>query len=78
MQGRWKLIDEGGRIELYDVEQDRIEHNNLAEVQTEVRQTLQAELSDFQQRVRPIGEESIAIPLDTETIEALKELGYGD
>lgn len=68
----------GGRIELYDTERDFYELHDLASEQIETRQALEAELRDFQERVHPIGEESIEIQLDPETIESLRILGYGD
>ncbi|MCA9040165.1 MAG: sulfatase, partial [Planctomycetaceae bacterium] len=51
--GRYKLIEEyeDGRVELYDLEQDLGEEQNLAEEQPELASRLQKELADWRSKV---------------------------
>jgi arylsulfatase A-like enzyme len=76
MQGRWKLIDEGGRVELYDIEADPSELVDVASSEEEVVDRLRLELVRFQQSTRPVGGETLDVRLDAGTVEALRELGY--
>jgi len=78
MRGRWKLILDRSRVELYDSEVDIEERHNVAGQHPEVRQSLEAALSEFRKATRQIDSERVDLQLDPETIEALRAIGYGD
>lgn len=78
MKGRWKLIDEGGRIELYDTETDAEELHDLALGRPDERRTLEAELEAFRVGVVPLDSETVEMRLAPDAVEALRELGYAD
>jgi len=78
MKGRWKLIHDRSRVELYDLEVDLEERENLALEHPEVRAALEAQLAEYREQTRPIESESIDLLLDPQTVEALRAIGYGD
>jgi arylsulfatase A-like enzyme len=78
MKGRWKLIDEGGRIELYDTESDAAELHDLALERPDERRALESELQTFRAGVAAVDHETVEMHLDPDTVEALRELGYAD
>ena len=68
-----------GSIELYDLERDRGEREDLASERTAVRARLQALVDDWLERERGL-RNSVAAgerrPLPTEAVEQLRDLGY--
>jgi arylsulfatase A-like enzyme len=76
VQGRWKLIDNLGSLELYDTLADPDEKRDLAGEQSEVVERLQLELSAFRDAASWGEGESAAVEVDEASIEALRELGY--
>ena len=51
--GRWKLVDNSGKIELFDLEKDRGEKNSLAPQNPEVAARMRASLEDWAKRNAP-------------------------
>ena len=47
MKGSWKLIQDGSRVELYDLSNDPRESHNLIRENDEVTKSLFAELAAF-------------------------------
>ena len=78
VRGRWKLIDNEGRLELYDTVADPDDRQNLAEAQPELVRELQAELVAFRDAASWGEGERTAVEVDEASIEALRELGYVD
>jgi len=80
VRGRWKLIDDEGRFELYDTSADPEEQRDLAGERPEVVAELLAELEGLREGATwgagtrtPI---EVQVEVDEESIEALRELGY--
>ena len=76
LKGKWKLIVERGRVELYNTRRDPQEHEDLASRYPAVRTELENVLAAYQLRVRSLGNETVEIGLDAEILEALEDLGY--
>lgn len=74
-RGRLKLI-EGGRVELYDVELDGKEANDLADKDTQAVADLSADLGSLLDRAGEGGQEAETPVLDEQTLAQLASLGY--
>jgi choline-sulfatase len=76
-QGRWKYIEapDEDRRELYDLEQDPREQNNLIEDEAQVAARLSALLADWAARTWRIDSEA-ASPLSPEVGAGMRALGY--
>ncbi|MBL7009276.1 MAG: sulfatase-like hydrolase/transferase, partial [Planctomycetes bacterium] len=82
--GRWKLISnqlssqliEKPRYELYDLEADPGERNNVAELHPEVVERLEAKIDAFRARSRPGASAEPAASMDQDVLAELRELGY--
>jgi arylsulfatase A-like enzyme len=74
----WKLIvSSAGEVELYDLQADPIESVNLAPEHPHLVRELSRELEGFKREVGPRFDPD-SRPLDSETLEALRSLGYVD
>jgi arylsulfatase A-like enzyme len=78
MKGSWKLIHDGSRVELYDLRKDPAERNDLIEEYPAQARELAEELKAYRERTVAIESEKVEVLLDPQTVEALRELGYGD
>lgn len=76
IEGNWKLLSGSEGEELYDLAADREEaFDRLAEAQ-DVADRLRLRLAELEARLSGGPPESVSIPLDPETQEALRALGY--
>jgi arylsulfatase A-like enzyme len=77
-RGDWKLIlnVESGGLELFNVVADPGEQENLADSEPENAQRLRDDLLRFLAGVAAVGTDSPHVPLDEETLERLRALGY--
>jgi arylsulfatase A-like enzyme/Flp pilus assembly protein TadD len=67
---------EAPRPELYDLLHDAGERSNVISTHSAVAATLRDQLSEYERKFAARGKSSAATPLDTETLEKLKSLGY--
>ena len=77
--GKWKLVLPAGvnpQYELYDIEQDRGENNNLAAIHPDIVEKLKAEYADWAQRNDVIDYNKLkGLPLVSPDIETIKRRG---
>ena len=78
MQGPWKYIHDGDRQELYDIDDDPQERDNVVGENAKIVGGLRKLLSEYRENTKPIGSDKVDLILDPETVEALRKLGYGD
>ena len=78
MRGKWKWIQDGERSELYDLVSDPDERHNRILDQPIVSRDLMRSLAVFREQTRRIPSQKVDVLLDPETVEALRELGYGE
>ena len=78
MKGSWKLIEDGERVELYDMANDIREVYDRMRHEPVVSAALTRSLSTFREETRPIDPQKVDVLLDPQTVEALRTLGYGD
>ena len=78
--GRWKIIRDAiaGRLELYDIELDPGETQNLAHQEPEQLRTLTRQLDRRLREVSAAGTSAKSRTLSEQETEALRALGYGD
>lgn len=74
VQEGWKLILGGERVELFNLRDDPMETNNLAEKAPDKVSELEALIRQFEANVK--SRPRTQAPLDEQDIEALKSLGY--
>ena len=77
-EGNYKYMhyERGRAFELYDLDKDPQEQNNLANIKTDKRQELEHKLSDWIQVHKPRYALSVKESLSKETIDRLRNLGY--
>ena len=78
MRGSWKLINDGDRIELYDTAADVHERHNRIREQPAISTSLANALAAFLEQTRPIDSQKVDVLLDSQKVETLRVLGYGD
>ncbi len=78
VDGPWKAISGGGKLELYNLRETRAEQEDLAAAHPAVADTLARRLEEFQRGAFSIENERIEVPLDREALERLRSLGYVD
>ena len=75
VSGRWKLISStSGKCELYDLRADPREERNVCQKETLVSAALQRGLTDWLRTAGSV--ERNTAPLDRQTLETLRSLGY--
>jgi arylsulfatase A-like enzyme len=77
-EGNYKLMhyERGRAFELYDLDKDPQEQNNLANIKTDKRQELEHKLSEWIQVHKPRYAASEKESVSKETIDQLRNLGY--
>lgn len=74
---RHKLIwNIGGKIELFDLQTDPAENNNLADSEVQVRDKLHQILTNWMYQMPAAGDVSFMESKDKESVEILRSLGY--
>jgi arylsulfatase A-like enzyme len=76
MKGRWTLVREGKRVELYDGESDPEQVRNLVSEHPAIRADLEQELARFRGEVQARASETHRLDLDTNARRELEALGY--
>jgi len=77
-EGNYKYLhyERGRAIELYDLDKDPQEQNNLANIKTDKRRELEHKLNDWLQVHKPRNALSVKESVSKETIDRLRNLGY--
>jgi len=75
-RGNWKLIEKRGGHELYDILTDRAERQNRVDEKPETVESLQVQLNKFKGAATWGTKETSEVEVDTNTLDALRELGY--
>ncbi|MFQ5697035.1 MAG: sulfatase [Myxococcota bacterium] len=82
--GPWKLIDDIGRIELYDTRNDVSEQRDRADAEPEIVGRLRARLDAFKGAMSRVSARragasgATAVEIDSETLRQLQGLGYAE
>jgi len=77
MREQWKLIvDSDGNTELYDMQNDRGEFQNLVEQHAELATRLQSEIDSYKALGERTDADSTSVELSDKLLERLKALGY--
>ena len=79
VSGDWHLLERGGDVELYHLENDPEEQLDLSDARRDVTERLAHELEDFRASARARRRTvPIEIEVDDEQLEELRALGYVD
>jgi arylsulfatase A-like enzyme len=76
LSGRYKLIKQGGTLELYDLSADPRERSDLSADEPERARSLETLLGDYLERYSRVEAEAVDTSPSAETLRSLKALGY--
>jgi arylsulfatase A-like enzyme len=76
MRGGWKLLDDEGKLRLFDLDRDRFDLNDLADKHPEITEELREVLERFKAQGIDNPGGTTEVQIDGPLIERLRELGY--